>query len=88
MHENEAISIKTRLKAPVLARITSIFEISTSELIIVTHCHKFPPRVTNPPSPPGLRGCYDHGTSSSGHEQVDQNKFQKSTKPVLEIILM
>ena len=49
MHENEAISIKTRLKAPVLARITSIFEISAPELIKVMHCHKFPPRVTIPP---------------------------------------
>ena len=51
MHENEVISIKTRLKAPTLARITSIFEISAPKLIKVTHCHKFPLRVTIPPPP-------------------------------------
>ena len=42
MHQNEA-------KGPCIGRITSILEISVPEVIKVTPCHKFPPRVTIPP---------------------------------------
>jgi hypothetical protein len=49
MPQNEAVCIKTRLKASVSARITSIFEISAPKLTKVTYSHKFPSQVTIPP---------------------------------------
>ena len=41
--------MKTRLKAPLFLRITSVFEISASNLTENTNFRKFPPRVTIPP---------------------------------------